>query len=171
MVQKSIPFCYIFPYLDLYYYSHWSNIELYIWSTASSVGIIIFLGGSVIHLVTQETIILWKRQNTNNIVNNISGIKSKYLSHEPPTPNQFPKRSSRLGNGSFKAEIWFFIRFSFTRNENMASTLNCSTDISLRCCKVLRALWLCSTAFLIIEISEFNKLIAQLVSFKLYESC
>ena len=54
---------------------------------------------------------------------------------------------------------------------NTAFTLNYSTDISLRCCKVSRALQLCSTAFLIIEkflydekkrkilIIEFNRLI------------
>ena len=29
---------------------------------------------------------LWNKQNTNGIVNNISGITSKYFSHEPPTP-------------------------------------------------------------------------------------
>ena len=50
-------------------------------------------------------------------------------------------------------------------------SLNYSTDISLRCCKVSSVLQLCSTAFLIIEISEFNRLIAQLLSFKAYESC
>ena len=46
-----------------------------------------------------------------------------------------------------------------------------STDMSLRCCKVSRVLQLCSTAFLIIGISEFNRLIAWLLSFKAYESC
>ena len=50
----------------------------------------------------------------------------------------------------------------FIRYKNTAFSLNYSTDISLRCC---------STAFLIIEISEFNRLIAQLLSFKAYESC
>ena len=88
MVQESIPFRCIFSYLELHYYNHWSYIELYIWSTASSL-VIIFIGGSVIHLVIQEIILLWNKQNTNGIVNNISGIKSKYFSHEPPTPNQF----------------------------------------------------------------------------------
>ena len=46
----------------------------------------------------------------------------------------------------------------FIRYENIAFTLNYSTDISPRCFKVSRALQLCSTAFLIIEISEFNRL-------------
>ena len=58
----------------------------------------------------------------------------------------------------------------FIRYENTAFSLNCSTDISLRCCKVSRALQLHSTAFLIVE-TEFNKLIARLLSFKAYESC
>ena len=74
--------------LELHYYNHWSYIELYIWSTASSL-IIISVEGSVIYLVIQEIIILWKKQNTNGIVNNISGIKSKYFSHEPSTPVVF----------------------------------------------------------------------------------
>ena len=59
----------------------------------------------------------------------------------------------------------------FIRYKNTAFSLNYSTDISLRCCKVSRVLQLCSTAFLIIEISEFNRLIARLLSFKDYESC
>ena len=59
----------------------------------------------------------------------------------------------------------------FIRYKNTAFSLNYSTDISLRCCKVSRVLQLYSTAFLIIEISEFNRLIAQLLSFKAYESC
>ena len=59
----------------------------------------------------------------------------------------------------------------FIRYKNTAFSLNYSTDISLRCCKVSRVLQLCSTAFLIIEISEFNRLIARLLSFKAYESC
>ena len=88
MVQESIPSRCIFSYLELHYYNHWSYIELYIWSTAWSL-VIISIGGSFIHLVIQEIIILWNKQNTNDIVNNISGIKSKYFSHEPPTPNQF----------------------------------------------------------------------------------
>ena len=71
--------------LELHYYNHWSYIELYIWSTASSL-VIISVEGSVIYLVIQEIIILWNKQNTNGIVSNISGIKSKYFSHEPPTP-------------------------------------------------------------------------------------
>ena len=44
-------------------------------------------------------------RNTNGIVNYTGGIKSKYFSHEPPTQNHFFLRSSRLGNGSLKAEI------------------------------------------------------------------
>ena len=71
--------------LELHYYNHWSYIELYIWSTASSL-VFISVEGSVIYLVMQEIIILWNKQNTNGIVNNISGIKSKYFSHEPPIP-------------------------------------------------------------------------------------
>ena len=59
----------------------------------------------------------------------------------------------------------------FIRYKNTAFSLNYSTDISLRCCKVSRVLQLRSTAFLIIEISEFNRLIAWLLSFKAYESC
>ena len=55
--------------------------------------------------------------------------------------------------------------------KNAAFSLNYSTDISLRCCKVSKVLQLGSTAFLIIEISEFNRLIAWLLSFKAYESC
>ena len=84
MVQESIPSCYIFSYLELHYYSHWSYIKLYIWSSASSL-VIISVGGSVIYLVIQEIIILWNKKNTNDIINNISVIKSKYFSHEPPT--------------------------------------------------------------------------------------
>ena len=119
MVQWSVPFHCIFPYLELHYYNHWSYIELYIWSTASSL-VIISIGGSVINLVIQE-IILWNKQNTNGIVNNISGIKSKYFSHEPPTPNQF-KRSSRLGNRSLKAEIWFFTWFKCVTLKDLSGT-------------------------------------------------
>ena len=59
-------------------------IKLYIWSTASSL--VISVEGSVIYLVIQEIIILWNKQNINGVVNNISGIKSKYFSREPPTP-------------------------------------------------------------------------------------
>ena len=59
----------------------------------------------------------------------------------------------------------------FIRYKNTAFSLNYSTDISLRCCKVSRVLQLRSTAFLIIEISEFNRLITWLLSFKSYESC
>ena len=50
MVQESIPSHCIFSYLELHYYNHWSFIELYIWSTASSL-VIIFVGGSVILLI------------------------------------------------------------------------------------------------------------------------
>ena len=88
MVQESIPAHCIFSYLELHCYNHWSYIELYIWSTASSL-VIIIIGGSVIPLLIQDIIILWNKQNTHGIVNNISWIKSKYFSHEPPTPNQF----------------------------------------------------------------------------------
>ena len=52
----------------------------------------------------------------------------------------------------------------FIRYKNTAFSLNYSTDTSLRCCKVSRVLQLCSTAFLIIEISEFNRLIARFSS-------
>ena len=45
----------------------------------------------------------------------------------------------------------------FIRYENTAFTLNYSIDISLRYCTALQ---LCTTAFLIIEILEFNRLIA-----------
>ena len=91
MVQESIPSHCIFSYLELHYYNHWSHIELYIWSTASSL-VIIFVGGSVIHLVIQEIIILWNKQNTNGIVNSINGSKSKYFSQELPTPVYFKDR-------------------------------------------------------------------------------
>ena len=67
MVQESIPSHCIFSYLELHYYSHWSYIKLYIWSTASSL-VIIFVGGSVIHLVIQEIIILWNKQNTGMLI-------------------------------------------------------------------------------------------------------
>ena len=59
----------------------------------------------------------------------------------------------------------------FIRCENIAFIFNYSTDVFLRYSKVSGALQLSSTAFLIIEISEFNRLIAQLLSFKVYESC
>ena len=59
----------------------------------------------------------------------------------------------------------------FLKYENIAFTLNYSTGIFPKCCKVSRAWQLCSTAFLIIEISEFNRLITWLLSFKSYESC
>ena len=55
----------------------------------------------------------------------------------------------------------------FTRYENIAFSLKYSTDISLRCCKVSRALQLCSTAFFIIEILEFNRLIPDYYHLKL----
>ena len=58
----------------------------------------------------------------------------------------------------------------FTKYDNIAFTLNYSTGIFPKCCKVSRALQLHSTAFLIVE-TEFNKLIARLLSFKAYESC
>ena len=58
----------------------------------------------------------------------------------------------------------------FIKYENIAFTLNYSTGIFPKCCKVSKALQLCSTAFLIIEISEFNRLIARLLAFKAYES-
>ena len=58
----------------------------------------------------------------------------------------------------------------FIKYENIAFTLNYTTGIFPKFCKVSRALQLCSTAFLI-EISEFNRLIARLLAFKAYESC
>ena len=58
----------------------------------------------------------------------------------------------------------------FIRYENTAFNLSYRADISLRCSKVSRTLQLPSTDFLIIE-TEFNGLIAQLLSFKAYESC
>ena len=92
-----------FSYLELHYCNHSSYIELYIWSTASSL-VIIFIGGSVTHLVIQyescETKYKW-----------YTGIKSKYFSHEPPTP--FFLRWSRLWNWSLKAEISFFMWFKY----------------------------------------------------------
>ena len=60
--------------LELQYYNHWSYIKLCIWSTASSL-VIISVESSVIYLVIQEIIILWNKQNTNGIVNNIRGIQ------------------------------------------------------------------------------------------------
>ena len=91
--------------LELHYYNHWSYIKLYIWSTDSSL-VIISIEVLVIHLVIQERIILWNKQNTNGIVNNTSGIRSKYFSHEPPTPIFFFfQRLSRLGNGSRRADF------------------------------------------------------------------
>ena len=175
MVQESIPSHCMFSYLELHYYNHWSFIELYIRSTASSL-VIIFIGGSVIHLVIQEIIILWNKQNTNGIVNNISGIKSKYFSHEPPTPVFFFLKivKTREWVTSSRNLIFHVVQMcyikGFIRYKNTAFSLNYSTDISLRCCKVSRVLQLCSTAFLIIEISEFNRLIARLLAFKAYES-
>ena len=162
--------------LELHYYNHWSYIELYIWSTASSL-VIISVEGSVIYLVIQEIIILWNKQNINGILNNISGIKSKYFSHEPPTPVFFFLKIVKTREWVTQsrslifhvAQMCYIKRF--IRYKNTAFSLNYSTDISLRCCKVSRVLQLCSTAFLIIEISEFNRLIAQLLSFKAYESC
>ena len=64
--------------LELHYYNHWSYIELYIWSTASSL-VIISVEGSVIYLVIQEIIIWWNKQNTNGIVNNIRELKVNIL--------------------------------------------------------------------------------------------
>ena len=83
-------------------------------------------------------------------------------------------RLSRLGKGHLKQifhEVQMCYIKGFIRYKNIAFSLNYFTDISLRCCKVSRALQLCSTAFLIIEISEFNRLTAWLQSFKAYESC
>ena len=175
MVQESIPFCCIFSYLELHCYSHWSYIELYIWSSASSL-VIISVGGSVIYLVIQEIIILWNKKNTNDTVNNIS-VKSEYFSDEPPTAVFFFLNDSQdWGMGHLKQKSDFscssngYIK-GFIRYKNIVFSLNYSTDISLRCCKVSMALQLYSTDFLIIEVSEFNKLIAWLLSFKAYESC
>ena len=75
------PFHCIFPNPVSHCYSHWSYIELYIWSAASSLVIIVFIGGSIIHLVIQEIIILWNKQIANDIANDIRGNKSKYFSH------------------------------------------------------------------------------------------
>ena len=66
-------------------------------------------------------IVLWNKQNTNGVVNNISGIKSKYFSHEPPTPVFF-LRLSRLGNGSLRAEIWFFMWFKCVTLKDLSGT-------------------------------------------------
>ena len=76
--------------LELHYYNHWSYIELYIWSTASSL-VIISVEGSVIYLVIQEIIILWNKQNTNGIVNNVSGIKVNILAISLPHQVSFFK--------------------------------------------------------------------------------
>ena len=115
--------------------------------------------------------IIW--QNTCNTANNIGGIISKYFSHEPSTPSQVLKRLLRLENGSLKAEIWFFIWF-----------IKCVTLKDSSCVKTQRSAWIVaqvppwgaermsramqfrSTAFLIMETSEFNRLIAWLPSFK-----
>ena len=116
MVQESMPSHCIFSYLELHYYNHWSYIELYIWSTASSL-VNIFVGGSVIHLVIQEITILWKKQIQMVQLIILMEIKVNTLIfyHEPPTPNWFYLfiflRSWRLGNGSLKAEILFFMWF------------------------------------------------------------
>ena len=53
------------------------------------------------------------------------------------------------------AHQMYYIK-GFIRYKNIAFTLNYSTDISLRCCKVSRALQLCSTAFLIISSVQFS---------------
>ena len=121
-------------------------------------------------------IVLWNKQNTNGIVNNISGIKSKYFSHEPPTPVFFLKIvKTREWVTQSRSLIFHVAQMCyikrFIRYKNTAFSLNYSTDTSLRCCKVSRVLQLYSTAFLIKEILEFNRLIAQLLSFKAYESC
>ena len=47
-----------FPYLELHYYNHWSHTELHVWSAASNLVLVIFICGSVIHLVIQEKLIL-----------------------------------------------------------------------------------------------------------------
>ena len=156
MAQQSIPFHCVFPYLELHYYNHWSHIKLYIWSTASSLVIIIFTGGSVIHLVIQE--IISCETDKIQIVKLITLVKLKVNILAMSLLHQTSKRSSRLGNESLKAEIWFFIWFikcvtlKGLSGMKIAFSLNYSTDISLRCCKVSRGLQLCSTAFLIIEI-------------------
>ena len=61
--SRKIPACSILPYLELHYHNRWSHTELYIWSTASSPLVIIFVGGSVAHLV-----ILRDNTRDNNLV-------------------------------------------------------------------------------------------------------
>ena len=51
----------------------------------------------------------------------------------------------------------------FIRYENTAFSLNYGTGDFLRCCKLSRALQFCSSVLLIIEASEFNRLIPWLV--------
>ena len=68
------------------------------------------------------------------------------------------KQKSDFSCGSSNVLLKGFIRW-----ENIAFTLNYNKDIFLRCCNMSKALQLCSTAFLIIEVSEFNRLIAQLL--------
>ena len=82
-------------------------------------------------------------------------------------PNQFFKRSSRLGSGSVKAEMWFLIWFikcvrGFIRYRIQ---LGYGTRASLSCWRMSSVVWFSST-FLIIDTSEFGRLIAWFSSFQ-----
>ena len=135
--------CHCLP--ELYYYNHWSYIKLYIWSTASSL-VTISVEGSVIYLVIQQIIILWNKQNTNGIVNNIVELKVNILSMS--FPHQFLFFFKIVKTKEWVTEsrnlIFHVVQMCYTkgfiRYEIITFTLNCSTDISLRCCKVSRAL-------------------------------
>ena len=55
-VQEKAPSCCFFPYLEFHYYNHWSNRIIHLVNCSSCLGIIIFIGSSVTHLVMQDTI-------------------------------------------------------------------------------------------------------------------
>ena len=120
-------------------------MKLYIWSTVLSLVIIIFVGGSIIHLVIQESVYVLSCKNSqdaNNIINNINGIIGKCFSHEPPTPNQFFKKMIKTRewvtqgrNLIFHAVHQMCYIRGFIRYENTAFSLNYGTGASLRCCK------------------------------------
>ena len=165
MVQENIPSSCIFPYVELHYYNHWSHWAIHL-----------------INCFKSSYHFCWRLRHTlgnitNNVANNTSGIIAKYFNHEPPTPKQLFKRLSRLGNGSLKAEIWFFIWFIkfVTLKDSSGMKTQYSVWIMVQvppwdAARMSRAVQFCSTTF-IIETSVTRLLAYWTLSFKAYESC
>ena len=96
---------------------------------------------------------------------------AKYLSQELLAPNQCFKGSWRLGSGSLKEEIWFFtwvIKCVVIEDSSAVKkalfSLNYGTDASWDAVRILRTTQFCNMTFLIVENSEFSRLIACLIT-------